>query len=404
MAKRKYYRRDSGLLLPDDSLIAPNVNTPRPWYAGRLDSRRWMSRRKCCCDVSESCTIFSDEFTTDDLAENWTEISGEWSIGSGVLSTSDSDAILTCNTTLTPFENHAVVAKINLGTYNSGKKVRILFNYIDTDNYNYAEFWYNSTYQYQVSVKVVSRVGGVDTTASTVNGLLDSYPTGSYLLTYIKICITATSVAVAVAMANESWVSAGGQWIAIDSTVVSCGVGNAGTVGVTFDYVTLYRLETDTEHCIDCFVCSYCNAGTLANQYQITIAGMSCPGGSPDTGDGTFVLEPKSACFFSMCENLTNPWIRTASLWFNGSTIFGEYYVGPVDWNCNGTWPIDDWPSCDNHATRMGFLVPPVWSHTFTSVPYDCDFTMFQLETYVANNADTMECDYSGVTFHISSV
>ena len=51
MAKRTYKRRDSGLILPDDGIVA--AREPLPWYAEKtLDSRRWMSRRRCCSGCS----------------------------------------------------------------------------------------------------------------------------------------------------------------------------------------------------------------------------------------------------------------------------------------------------------------------------------------------------------------
>ena len=54
MAKQ-YNRRQSGLILPDDSIAMPKPDLPRPWYAGRLSAARAMSRRKCCC-AKTNCT------------------------------------------------------------------------------------------------------------------------------------------------------------------------------------------------------------------------------------------------------------------------------------------------------------------------------------------------------------
>lgn len=57
MAKRNYTRRESGLILPGDSLALP-------WYARR--DRRWppewkkWSRRRCCCGTLGPCTGCSE--------------------------------------------------------------------------------------------------------------------------------------------------------------------------------------------------------------------------------------------------------------------------------------------------------------------------------------------------------
>jgi len=49
MSKRRYTRRDSGLLLADDSIAVPQAEPPKPWYAqGLLSSWRGMGRRRCC--------------------------------------------------------------------------------------------------------------------------------------------------------------------------------------------------------------------------------------------------------------------------------------------------------------------------------------------------------------------
>lgn len=48
MAKQ-YHRRQSGLIVADDSIAIPKPDLPRPWYAGRISANRGMSRRKCCC-------------------------------------------------------------------------------------------------------------------------------------------------------------------------------------------------------------------------------------------------------------------------------------------------------------------------------------------------------------------
>lgn len=56
MSKRKYNRRDSGLLIPgNDSIELPKPAPPKPWYAGKLWPWRGMSRRKCCCGVPCGC-------------------------------------------------------------------------------------------------------------------------------------------------------------------------------------------------------------------------------------------------------------------------------------------------------------------------------------------------------------
>lgn len=48
MPKRNYHRNDSGLFLPDDSIVTPGRARERHSVA----AERGMSRRRCCCGVS----------------------------------------------------------------------------------------------------------------------------------------------------------------------------------------------------------------------------------------------------------------------------------------------------------------------------------------------------------------
>lgn len=57
MAKQQYTRRDSGLLLPCDSLVVGRVNQPRPWWAGKLNPARGFSRRRCCCQTPAQASV-----------------------------------------------------------------------------------------------------------------------------------------------------------------------------------------------------------------------------------------------------------------------------------------------------------------------------------------------------------
>ena len=51
----KQYRKQNGLIVPDESLALPDIK-PQPWYTGRLSANRFMSRRKCCCGTSCPCS------------------------------------------------------------------------------------------------------------------------------------------------------------------------------------------------------------------------------------------------------------------------------------------------------------------------------------------------------------
>ena len=57
MAKHKFTRRQSGLIVSDDSIAVPKPDIPRPWYEGRLTTKRGanMGSRRCCCCTCSAC-------------------------------------------------------------------------------------------------------------------------------------------------------------------------------------------------------------------------------------------------------------------------------------------------------------------------------------------------------------
>lgn len=126
----------------------------------------------CCCGAS--CTFFSDDFSVDDLATNYTSVSGSWSIGSGVLSTSSSTAILTGSTANPNGDSNTnVTVTVNIAT--SGDTARIILDYQNSSNYWYAEFK-SGTGAY---LKIFQRSGGADYEMVNCTGIT-GHGTGTY--------------------------------------------------------------------------------------------------------------------------------------------------------------------------------------------------------------------------------
>ena len=237
MAKRSYQRRNSGLLIADDSIALPSREDARPWYARKLwpDSRRWMSRRRCCCT---SCIIFSDDFAADDLAANWTQQSGTWSIGSGVLSTSSSNAVLTCNTAYpgSGFHGYVIEVALKASTYNNS---RIVFGN------GYVEVVWNGV----SSVVNIKTSGGTLSAASS----LQNYTNGSWH--NFRVCVHSDHVTV-------SGIVSG----AIESTTIAAGIGTGATSeSLEFDLFSFEIHHDDNSECKDCtpgeVPCSACPDG-----------------------------------------------------------------------------------------------------------------------------------------------
>jgi hypothetical protein len=397
--RRHYSQLESGLFVPDSS---PGERRRRG-----IGSQRHFIHTPgggcggCHCQEAETCEIFSDDFSTDDLEENWTQVSGSWSIGSGILTTASSNAILIGNATLSEFEPHGVECDVNIGNYNSGKKARILWDYQDADNYNYAEFWYNSSDLYCIYVKIVRRASGSETTIGSQYLFTDSYPTGSYALAAVKICIESNMVAASAKTAGGQW-STLTKWFSVATNTVRCGVGTAGTVGAYFDNYTLKRLNANGTLCLGCFSCAYCAASTQPNAYLMTIEGVVCAQGYPDA-NGSFLLRCVGGCNYKFCEWAATGIWRRATMGLYNSHVSLSYRCDDISWNGNGT-DFSPWPSCFTNATREGFCQPPYWKHTFASSPYECDFDDLELEEFHNTTCpEITHCDYTNATVHISA-
>jgi|GEM_PF-5677049 len=273
MSKRKrqpdnFARDESGLWLPRHGLVGPDRT--------RFDSRRFMPGYPCCC---ESCTIFEDDFSTDDLADKWTDQSGTWSIGSGVLSTSSSNAVLTCDTTYPGggFHNHVVQVSLKAST---GDRSRIIFSYDSSDSsYNYVEVYWNGASSY-IYIKTSAGV-----TAAT-SGEEDFTDGNTYVF---KICITSTSATIEVASACVVIGS-------IDSTTTNVGVGTGATSNaLLFDSFLYSRHVSEMDGCPDCSQpCQYCN-GNQSAEISVSISGVT------DYGTGY-----PSHCDTPCCESAMN--------------------------------------------------------------------------------------------------
>jgi hypothetical protein len=294
MPKRTYKRRDSGLILPDDGIVA--AREPLPWYVGKTfpDSRRWMSRRRCCC---ESCTIFSDYFSTDDLATEWTEVSGDWSIGSGVLSTSDSNAILTCNTTYPGggFHNHVIQVSLKASTDN---RSRIIFGYdAGAGTHNYVELYCIGSGSYVYIKKSDGTTIATKTSSTFTNG-------NTYVF---KVCVSSSYASV---MYNDTFVVGG----YVNSSTTSVGVGTGTTsASLPFDAFLFSKHASELSGCPQCVDnCNQCTDGVAPERIQAVIDGVAEQGNCPNCNlyNGTWILKTIGNCCW---ENKTSGTVCTGT-------------------------------------------------------------------------------------------
>lgn len=126
----------------------------------------------CCCGGS-TCTIFSDNFASDDIATNWTtSSSGSWSISSSTLSTSSTSARLIA-TAAHPANTGAMKVEVDIKG-GSSDKAKIFAAWVDSSHYVYGLITFGAS----GSLIIVQNSGSGETTLKSRTGL--NFTTGVY--------------------------------------------------------------------------------------------------------------------------------------------------------------------------------------------------------------------------------
>lgn len=144
----------------------------------------WTGDCGCCGDGPDppiNCNVLVDDFDRADdstLGGNWDEVAGSWAIASSKAETSSSNAIAVTVGEITPAIAYVVAAQMT-GAVNS----RLVFDYVDDDNYHYLERQAAFTWGQIALIKVT---GGSPSTVGTQFLFPGDYSSGVLLL---RACI-----------------------------------------------------------------------------------------------------------------------------------------------------------------------------------------------------------------------
>jgi hypothetical protein len=255
----------------------------------------------CCC----GCKIFSDSFNADRLATKWDSRSGSWSVGSGVLTTTDADALLVTVAEVDALTDGVYLSvKITCDSENdSGAGV---IAYVDDDNYWFAEIQPGAT---DGTLKLFERSGGANTQrgdTATVTG----FTAGDYrtlLLCYSNDRILA--------------VAANGEIVFYEATLTVAGTqagvktGSAVDTLVTFD-VFDFQKHNDADGsgsggnngCPTCATCTViCQDHLAPDEIAVTFRGFGVSAGCNSLNEVTFILSYIGACTWQ--GTFPNEWV-----------------------------------------------------------------------------------------------
>jgi hypothetical protein len=253
----------------------------------------------CCC----GCIYFSDKFAVDNLATDYTTVSGTWAVGAGKLTTSSGNALLLTNAT--SVSNHGSMgATVTLGV--DGDVAIVLVSYLDANNYVFVELTQGAT---TLTARLYQRSGGSNTQlgftalgTNTPGSEFATMPPGTAFSVIVCAGNTTTTVSVngfCIAGRNADY-SRGNR----------AGVGTGSVTGsVTFDNISFLKVPADDPVCGQCcFNCAgNCDLGTFPTTVELTVNGITgffgiCSDADCNFYNHTYILDRiEQGTFFSGC-------------------------------------------------------------------------------------------------------
>lgn len=267
-----------------------------------LNSRLWRPRDRAgvirfapsrrCCDC-DACRYFTDEFTRADGApgDNYLAVSGTWQISGNELINSASGMLLAT----VPHPSFEPDTRVELTVTIPAGAARVLLDYVDDDNYWYAELAVGDTDA--GGLRIVQVASGAATTKASV------LPTGGVAAdTPTDFCASIDSgvIAASCSQLGMSATAAG----SFSSYVWGLAAVYAGSP-INFDSLAASR--TNTAVCRGCnFPCGYCSEGTYPKQIKVVLPAGQFAHYNPDglsgcaeaecpLAEGTYYL-PRVTC------------------------------------------------------------------------------------------------------------
>lgn len=220
----------------------------------------------CCCG---GCAIYGDKFTTDSIAGSWEVLSGSWSAAAGVLSISDTAALIVANTAHPLGDYQAQNVKVNVRFDTAGDIARIVIAYDDVDNYLFAEYWIDT--DGCGHVQMYERIASVESTIGPEYAL--PFEVAEDAWTTVSLCyVPGASITdpgeliTRVTYATHVWRESAATTAGLLGD--RGGVGTGATVAGTIDFDEFYFQYY--YHSVDHPTCPKCSGGTNCTLHEDT--------------------------------------------------------------------------------------------------------------------------------------
>lgn len=218
------------------------------------------------CDCCDTCTIFTDDFSTDRTGTDYTTSAGTWAVSGGVLTCTTASALITADTAVTAGLT-GVYATVTFTPATTSDIGGLVIAYTDDNNYWYCEVQAGAT---DGTLKLFQRSSGVNTQKGTTRTLTGFQATETATITMCDasgiVLASATATAPAASAAETAAAS-----ITIAGT--KCGLATgAGSSSVAFDSFSFSKHDIDDPACpfCDLSACNVC-ADMLPDSIEVTI-------------------------------------------------------------------------------------------------------------------------------------
>ncbi len=215
-----------------------------------------MGRRNCpgCCP--RECFLWPDAFARASIGSDWDQVLGSWSIDGSFRLTESGTSGATIATTNPVFPRpfHHLVKTTLLADLPVGAKPRVIANYLDADNYFFAEFEKLSTAPTQGTLRIFRRAGGSDGSAlATLTDAVQDVPSGGEG-PQLEVCFTSETFAAHVSHVLDT-VTTGFVFVCDPEIFTNgnfAGLGNGHTTVVKFVDFVIQELEPSPGSCPTC--------------------------------------------------------------------------------------------------------------------------------------------------------
>jgi hypothetical protein len=239
----------------------------------------------CCCPT---CTIYSDDFTTDRTGTDYSVRSGSWAVSGGKITCTSASALIRAETAA---GGGATACYISADvTPASTSDIGGVAGAIVDDN----TLWKAVVQPGAANgtLKLYQRSGGVDTqrgSTATLTGYTSGMKTVCLSFAYGQVTVSVGSTAISYTAS-----------VTVASTKAGLVTG-AGSSSVAFDNLAFNKHRKDDSTCSECTMsCSQCQNSAATETVQIDVSGFTgdCTGlGGVNCNDfnGSFILTPDAS-------------------------------------------------------------------------------------------------------------